>query len=619
MSLKSKFKQHIINKLITDTIEQVSNDGEITSFLLILDDESARILNSCFTMSELINCRLFSIELITKKRKPYRSMHAIYFITHNSIEYLINDFEKSNLYKRAHIFFTDRLTDYDMNKLVIQNLVSRTLTLKESNANFYIYDKNIFYLNPISSNQNLLSYIYPSQSDIHEELIKTVCEKITSVCIVMNQFPNIAFYKGDKVCRSIALNVDKELKIFYDTNKTSPNKNSLLFISSRLLDLCGPLTFDLSYQSLIFDLIDKSTCNSVRVEGKDHVLDEKDELYTKYKNFDIDEANTKIQQERTEYKNLYDARKKNNNTFEEMASNVRSMAEIERMGALHVFHSVLLNQIHKEFQNGLSNIIDIQTSIISGYSQSEKKLDYKNISSELKNLPSGIDTNTIVRLLSCIHYYYDLSKENLKNVINKIEVINSIAEEKMKIIEYFTKQNSISKEEDDALNKEIMVYRTQNMASKKYEKDKRFLCLKESKLATLVDMCSNFVLPKNSFEYLHEVKPKKKAKVISFDGMEDEQNETENKNYLFLFILGGISHYEISTIEKISKSLEYQVVIGSNAVYNADEYLRQVNDYVNGKCKVFTIQNDNKSGNSSNVRIDNSRIGPQSQLINNDS
>ena len=56
--------------------------------------------------------------------------------------------------------------------------------------------------------------------------------------------------------------------------------------------------------------------------------------------------------------------------------------------------------------------------------------------------------------------------------------------------------------------------------------------------------------------------------------------ETEKLPNLIAFVLGGISHNEICSLEKLSidKKLNHNLVLGSTTIMNAKDYIDQLND-----------------------------------------
>ena len=212
-----------------------------------------------------------------------------------------------------------------------------------------------------------------------------------------------------------------------------------------------------------------------------------------------------------------------------------------------------------------------------------------------------------MRILYLIRYY------NPENDITELaENLNiDINENDLKPIEYFTLERSLIVEEDmKKINKDIILFRNDNKfktrEEKKYKSDKRYLCVKESKLTTLCDMCCKNQLPENDFEYV--VKPKlfsqnqKKMKAdILIENIDlDIQNEAPlNLDNLIIFNNGGLSTYEISSLEKAKKNKHFNmnIIYGSNQIYIHEEYINYIKEYFKGnngivKAKKFQYNNN---------------------------
>lgn len=644
MSLKSFIKSHMKDNLIADTISNYSE--ETCPFILILDDESSKILSTFYKMSDLINMQLFSVELLTKKRQPFKTMHAIYFISPSSLNLISNDFPMINkvsdfLYKRLHIYTTDKVTEYDMQQLIKPGLVNRILTFKESNINFYLLNKNIFYFHPLSNYTDfgykgtIFSYLYFNSINSIEDKIKIFCERICSVCIVMKQFPNIVYFCPDKVCEIIAKVANKELSEFYDKNSNiAPNKNSLLLITSRNMDICGPLIQNHSYSSTIFDKFEKINGNTIKVNNTNYTLDDSDDLYEEFKNQDYISAIQGIQSKYEEFVNEVNANKKEINTTDDINIKMKSFDDTIKYKALFTNHITILNECEKinkifckegkEKANYFFEIIDIFSYIVSGIftdksiiegKKSERKKQFDTLYKMIKKYKDYITHELLIRFMCCLNYYY-LNDEDLDTAIDNFGFdFFDLDPSQKKTIQFFSKNKPefISKDLLNNLDKEILFYRTK-ISSK--EEDLRKMCITESKLSTIIDMCVNDVLPSNLFKYLQNRKSnKKKKKRIDRFNMNQIIDDDQDKNYMFVFNFGGLSHYEISTIETKSKDLDYQIILGSNVVLNAHEYLEQVNIYVNQIGAYLRTSNSgagnnngstvNKKGNETTNLVDN--------------
>ena len=151
----------------------------------------------------------------------------------------------------------------------------------------------------------------------------------------------------------------------------------------------------------------------------------------------------------------------------------------------------------------------------------------------------------------------------------------------------------------EELNKKIISYREKNNYDTNEEKenknDKRYFYVKESKLTTLCDMCSKNQLPKDLFTFVESpenIKSQKKfnTKFDMFKGSSEEEDSNEKQN-LILFNIGGLSNYEISSLERGSYINQYDVnlILGSNKIYNCKEYFDELTFYFNGDDKVKRI------------------------------
>ena len=230
-----------------------------------------------------------------------------------------------------------------------------------------------------------------------------------------------------------------------------------------------------------------------------------------------------------------------------------------------------------------------------------------------------------MRLLYLIRYY------NPENDISELaENLNmDINENDLKLIEYFSLERSLIDEEDmKKINKDIILFRNNNKYKTREEKenksDKRYLCVKESKLTTLCDMCCKNQLPENDFEYV--VRPKlfnqnqknMKANILIENLDLDVQSEAPlNLDNLIIYNNGGLSTYEIASLEKAKKNKQFNmnIIYGSNQIYNHEEYINYIKEYFkgnNGIVKAKKYQYNNHIRNNISDEDNESR-----QVLNN--
>ena len=127
-------------------------------------------------------------------------------------------------------------------------------------------------------------------------------------------------------------------------------------------------------------------------------------------------------------------------------------------------------------------------------------------------------------------------------------------------------------------------YNTQEEQDNK--KDKRYLCVKESKLTTICDMCCKNELPKDLFEY---IEPPENITYHKYQTnniiIENKEEDTQNLQNLILFNVGGISNYEVASIEKANHigQFKFNMILGGNKIYNYNEYFNEIKNYFENK------------------------------------
>ena len=610
--LKGSINELFQTDIIKNILEKYNCSGKC---IIILDEKSSHLISTYFSMSDIISQGIFSVELITKDRKPFGSYDAIYIIsnTNESINLIIKDFDYNsedyqhfNFYKHCHLFIIDPI---EQNKNIYESLLNefflrRIKTFKEIYLDFTALDKNLYYFGT-EYNFNPIYQIFCVNDNT---LQNNICiKKLYSICLVTKTYPNIIYFVHDPSCKYIAENLNKRLETYF-VNHNKSAKNGILLITSRLLDLPAPIQFDMNYGHLLFEQFksnsdpDKKTIN-IDLKGKGQkqkiILDHNDILYNKYKKYNLYDVLNILPNDFQKF-NESDVAKVNkvNNmdSLNEMNDAIKNFSEYQYKTRLFSQHLDLAQRIRdSNKKRNLLNLVDLQSTIMSGATPKGKRLKTSELNEMLMQNISFFEPNDLLRLLELIRYY------NPDNDINElVENINnlSLSESDLKLIEYFTQERSLI--EEDAMkriNKEIILFRNKHKYNTSEEKenksDKRYLCVKESKLTTICDMCCKNELPKKDFEYMD------KAKLLNNPGyqkeykantlIENQDLDLESKiplniDNLILFNVGGISTYEIASLEKANKNKQFNmnIIYGSNQIYNHEEYIKYIQEYFKG-------------------------------------
>ena len=145
----------------------------------------------------------------------------------------------------------------------------------------------------------------------------------------------------------------------------------------------------------------------------------------------------------------------------------------------------------------------------------------------------------------------------------------------------------------------LITYRIKNNQETKEDlenkDDKSYPYIKESKLTTICDMCCKNQLPKAFFSFLEKPEnlPQKSVKINLgiFDSKQEEDESHSNQN-LILFCLGGLSNFEIASLERGLEICQWglNLILGANKIYNFREFFGEVNSYLKGNNQIKTVE-----------------------------
>jgi syntaxin-binding protein 1 len=341
-NLKALSTQRILKDMIQDT----KNIVEAGFLIIVVDDYTVKILSSFLTMTEVLNEGIFSIERLQTKRQAYPKYDALYFIspTNESCELLAKDFEneKKPMYRRIHIYFSHEIMDIVLEKIVTPGVVKRTKTCKELNLSFLIKDKNLF---DIGLPGALKLFTVKNNTENRDRLLSCVKERLASVCAVLRENPHIQYQGNSKIASRLGEYMNAHLSEFFNT-RTCNEKRGILLIVDRTIDISSPLLHDYNYETMIYDLFTTKD-NELEFNEKKYKLDEKDELWMKYKNKHMCQVFEELQRDFDAFmQNDYNkVNKSEEQSFDEMANVLRDMKGYKHKTALFTLHLKLAEEI----------------------------------------------------------------------------------------------------------------------------------------------------------------------------------------------------------------------------------------------------------------------------------
>ena len=627
---KQSLKGSILDLFTSDIIQDILESYNCSEqCVLILDEKSSHLISNYFTMADLISKGIFSIELLRKLRKPFETYQAIYIIsnTPESIDLLVKDFdynsddkEHFSFYKNCHVYLIDPLTKNRniFNSMMNEYFLRKIKTFKEIFFDFIALDRNLYYFGE-EYNFNPIYQLFFLQDN---QLQNNICiKKLYSICLMTQTFPNIIYFIHDANCKYIAENLSQKLETYY-TNQKKIVKNGTLLITSRLLDLPGPIQFDLNYDHLLFESYKNNSDSekkmiNIDLQGngkKKIILDHNDILYDKYRLLNIYDVLNTLPTDLDKF-NSSDIAKVNKvsqmESLNEMDQAIKNFNDYQYMTRLFSQHLDIAKRVNENCQKrNIMNLVDLQSTIMAGQDDNGSKVPIQELNSRISKNKEHFTKSDIMRLLFLMRYYNPDNDINeiTDNMSNKMNITG----DNLKMIEFFSPERcSIDENVMNRLNREIILFRGRNKYSNlnsENRKDKRYICVRESKLTTLCDMYCKNELPEEDFAYVikpklmnaNKINKKYKANILIQNQDLDLQSENMlNIDNLIVFNVGGLSTYEISSLEKGIKNKQFNMnlIYGSNQIYNHEEYLRYIDDYFKGKSGIVKDMNINLNNN----------------------
>lgn len=625
-------KDKIETKIFKEIFKKYGISGKC---FLIVDNRGSQFISSYLTLTEAINLGIFSIESLYLNRKPYKSFSAIYIVSGDkkSIDLVIKDFksEKDRLYKFCHLFILDEIKNDLLDVMAKNNFIKRIKTLKQILIQYIPIDKNIFTFGD-DENFNSIFNLYED----NEEMNKINISRLVSICQSLDNYPNVVYFNLDNKCKLVAQKVNSELKKYF--SEKNVKKSGFLLITSRFIDLAAPVQFELIYQHLLLDAFKRKNgkyYNKIffkhNNKNKEKVLDYKEELYNKYKNMYIYEIIQNINEDLAEFKKsdvgkLHELKNENNNV--DLSNAVKNMSKYQYYLNLYSEHINLSQEIDKQLKRrNIMGLLDMQKIIMSQINNRGKKCSENEIISLIKDNKDKFEKIDFMRLLCLIKYNYpEIEMNEIFSALESNNIVFSTAEKK--IINFLNKGKIlIDRDSLEELDKSIISYREKTKYKTNEENenkdDKRYNYVKECKLTTICDMCSKNQLPKNMFTFLEKpenIKTQNKFG-LKIDRLINSE-EDKNKQNLILFNIGGLSNYEIASLERGSYLNQYDLnlILGANKIYNYKEYFDELTHYFNGsneitKKKEVIPQEIKETKNNSNKKKEDEKDDSAEQKI----
>lgn len=559
------------DRVLIDMIEDArAKGGDQAILLLILDQNTIKILSSFLKMTDVIGLGIVAVEKLELIRQKLPSYQAIYFVTptKESVDHIVKDFSNdiSPSYSRLHIFFSSKCPQSLLESLVTPSIIRRIKTLKEFNLAYLMKDSNLFEL---GMKDSLNLFYLKDNTTLIDRFTDEIAERLLTVLATLKDKPFLQFQKNSMLAGKVAKSLGAKMEKYF-SQKVSKDQRGIFVILDRTIDKSTPFLYDYSYSCIINDLLSNLIVGSTLIMNKDgkefkHELNGDDYLWIKYKFEHISPSVASMQDELNSFLKSDQAKgmQSNMETVGEMSRAIRGIKSYKQRSEEFSSHLYIAEEFQKLSNSvKISDLIDLQQELITGIDESLNRAKGKDTLKKLGVLLPNLNEEQAARLVALIPINMEMSENNLRIIIdNKLNERQMAGINNLKYLGISMTGSTLHSE------KEHMIDAAKLNSLK--EKKKNYREVKSSPVVTRVaSSCIDLKLG-SDFESIEDID---KQQFKSKKNLEEDE-----KPNIIIFMIGDLVTSEVASFERLSKETKsFKLMLGATSIGTASQFLSKL-------------------------------------------
>lgn len=558
--------------------------GKMEWRVLIVDEQSMRMVSACTKMHELSTEGITIVETIEKRREPLPTMECIYLITpsEKSVKALMMDFQSQNRtqYRAAHIYFTEVCPEERFKELCNSLAAKRIRTLKEINIAFTPYESQVYSLD---KDLAFSMYYDASKASTRSFEMERMAEQLATLCSTLGEYPSIRYRADYERNIEFAQMVQQKLDAYKADEPTmgdGPEKaKSILLILDRGFDTVTPLLHELTFQAMAYDLlpIENDVYRYEASEGqqKEVLLDENDDLWVEMRHQHIAIVSQAVTKKLKKFNQDKKIQGGDGKSMRDLSQMIKKMPQHQKELAKFSTHLALAEECMKNYQGYVDKLCKVEQDLAMG-----TDAEGERIRDHMRNIvPILLDQSVTIKdkiriILLYIQSKNGISEENFTKLIQHAQ-IPAEDTEMIKNLQYVGCNVVV----DGNRKKVWQIKRKERINEQTYQMSRWTPCLKD-----IIEDCIDERVDNSHFPFLGGQRQGSSGFSAPSSGRyggwhSKEKDATIQKNVprVLVYIMGGVTFSEFRVGYEITNDRKsWEVIVGGSQILTPEGFLNKI-------------------------------------------